>query len=112
MRQEDFYKAFEAWCDADDQLYKECYHYLEHVLTIFPSHSVTIHEDSPVCVPYDGGNHPEYASNCFSRVNSVYMKDGEIYMDIEDCSEYCVLDIDAKNLFDVCEAVYNSLKQN
>ena len=45
------------------------------------------YEDS-VCVTYDGGNHPEYAANPYSLVNALYIKDGKIAIDCEDCDEY------------------------
>jgi hypothetical protein len=57
--------------------------------------------DESVSVSYDGGNHPEYASNCFSIVNAVYLKDGIIYLDTEDCSEYPISDINWDEVFDV-----------
>lgn len=39
-------------------------------------------------VTYDGGNHPEYASNVFSLVNGAFLSEGNVYVDCEDCEEY------------------------
>ena len=43
--------------------------------------------EETVAVTYDGGNHPEYA-NPYSLVNALYIKDGKIAIDCEDCDEY------------------------
>ena len=44
--------------------------------------------DEQVTVTYDGGNHSEYASNAFSTIENAFVKDGKIYLGIEDCEEY------------------------
>lgn len=62
-----------------------------------------------VSVPYDGGNHPEYASNCFSIVNAVYLKDGEIYLDTEDCSMYSIDDINWDEVLDVAHFIWEKI---
>lgn len=41
-------------------------------------------------VAYDGGRHPEYASNAFSQVSGAFLEDGKIYIICEDCDEYSV----------------------
>ncbi len=42
-----------------------------------------------VTVSYDGGNHPEYASNVFSNVHKVYFeKQNGILLDTEDSTRY------------------------
>jgi len=41
-----------------------------------------------VCVTYDGGRHPEYASNAYSEVYGAFIKDNRIYLDCEDSDEY------------------------
>lgn len=38
---------------------------IKAVLSKAEGNSVEIDEDNMMCVPYDGGNHPEYASNCY-----------------------------------------------
>jgi hypothetical protein len=59
-----------------------------------------------VSVPYDGGNHPEYASNCFSVVNGVFMhKDGYICLDTEDCDCYPLSDVDWDDVYNVAEYI-------
>lgn len=43
-----------------------------------------------VSVTYDGGNHPEYNSNAFSNLESLFIdeNDDKIYLSIEDCTKY------------------------
>lgn len=42
-----------------------------------------------ISVTYDGGNHPEYASDAYSRVYAVYLdENGKICLEIEDSEEY------------------------
>ncbi len=63
-----------------------------------------------VSVPYDGGNHPEYASNCFSTVYGVYLNDDdEIYLDIEDCSEYYLDDINWNDIYLVASYIHEKI---
>ena len=61
------------------------------------------------CVSYDGGNHPEYDSNCFSEVRSVYIKDGEIYLDTEDCDEYGIKYVSDREIIEMCLYIYSDL---
>ena len=55
-----------------------------------------------VSVPYDGGNHPEYASNVFSTVNEIYLDlDGEIMLNIEDADRYSVDNVSTGDLYNI-----------
>ena len=67
--------------------------------------TIEISEENMMSVPYDGGNHPEYASNCFSNVNSVYLKNDTIYLDIEDCDEYEIDRVDTEEVFNIADAL-------
>lgn len=78
---------------------------IKAVLSKADGNSVEIDEDNMMSVPYDGGNHPEYASNCYSRLNSVYLKDGRIFLDIEDCDEYEIDRIDDDDVFAIAEVL-------
>ena len=78
---------------------------IKSVLSKADGNYVEISDDNMLCVPYDGGNHPEYASNCFSRLNSVYLKDGEIFLDIEDCDEYEIDRIKYDDVFAIAEVL-------
>jgi hypothetical protein len=57
-----------------------------------------------VSVPYDGGNHPEYASNAFSVVNGVFInRRGVISLNTEDCSDYELEDVSWEEVYDLAE---------
>ena len=68
--------------------------------------SIELDENNIVSVPYDGGNHPEYASNCFSRVSAVYLNDGNILYDCEDSDGLWFSDLRASEQASVAYAVY------
>lgn len=69
--------------------------------------------DEFVSVPYDGGNHPEYASNCFSTVNGVFIhKDGYICLNTDDCSEYPISDINWEDVYNVATYIENQILNN
>lgn len=55
-----------------------------------------------VSVCYDGGRHPEYASNVFSSVDGVFIEDNKIYLDTEDDSKYPIDNVTTTELLDVC----------
>ncbi len=43
----------------------------------------------PLTLTYDGGNHPEYASNVFSELEGIHLDDrDDVVFEIEDCDEY------------------------
>ena len=73
----------------------------------------TEYDDEYTTVVYDGGNHPEYASNAFSQVYKVYLDGkGNIMLEVEETSYY---DIDNINVFDllaVCDAVKAHLEND
>lgn len=90
------------------ELRKECINYLTEELNK-PEHkngiSCETEDGCSVCVTYDGGNHPEYASNAFSTVKGVYMKNGEICLDTEDCGEYYIDNVCTTELLGVCDFI-------
>lgn len=59
-----------------------------------------------VCVTYDGGRHPEYASNAFSNVNGVYISNGKILLDTDDDCEYDIQNITWDELVNLTDYVY------
>lgn len=65
-----------------------------------------------ISVTYDGGHHPEYASNAFDMVKGVYLKYQEgrkeklIMLDTEDDDEYYIGNINWDEIFSVAEYLY------
>lgn len=54
-------------------------------------------------IAYDGGNHPEYASNCFARIERVYVDtNNNCYIDTEDGE----MDLDYISLDDMFQVWY------
>lgn len=104
---EKFQKTYSNVCDILSTLRKECEEFLMRVLTINAGQIDTYDDDSDECVSvcYNGGAHPEYASNCYSIVRSVYIKNGKIYLDIEDDDEYPISEITAIELVHVCDHI-------
>jgi hypothetical protein len=66
--------------------------------------------DSCVSVAYNGGNHPEYASNAFSIVNGVFInRRGVISLNIEDCSDYELEDVSWEDVYNIAEYLKNEI---
>lgn len=59
--------------------------------------------ERPLFISYDGGNNPDYASCLYSRVFSMFMIDGEIFFDIQDCDEYSIDRLRVSELVSVVE---------
>ena len=67
-----------------------------------------IDEDCNLCVSYDGGKHPEYESNLFSRVYSISLnKDNILCLDIEETPEYPIKYFSTSDLTEVAETIYS-----
>lgn len=61
-------------------------------------------------VSYDGGNHPEYASNCYSSVDGICIKHDPIhgdklFLDIEDDTTYSVDRVLTVDLIELCDVI-------
>lgn len=87
---------------------KKCKEFLSTMLLGNGSCIDLLHEKGHVqmSVNYDGGNHPEYNTNVFSNVYSVFNKDGKIYVEIEDDDEYDINNLSTDELVGICELIY------
>ena len=87
---------------------KKCEGFLSTMLLGNGSRINLRHEDGfpQMSVNYDGGNHPEFHSNVFSDVYSVFNKDGKIYVEIEDDNEYDIDNLSTEELVGICELIY------
>lgn len=69
-----------------------------------------------ITMAYDGGNHPEYASNCFSTVKRVFLDDkGEIVIDVQDGRIWWQHHANAYEIYELwtfLEMLVNSRKEN
>lgn len=67
-------------------------------------------EDECVTIMYNGGSHPEYASNCYSVVYGLLLEEGELYIYIEDDNKYYVENLETHELYDLCDYIQNVYK--
>ncbi len=69
----------------------------------------TEYDDQNISVAYDGGAHPEYASNLYSEVYSVSVCLDDITLDIEDSSQYEFDRVETADLLVICETIQKSV---
>lgn len=106
---EKFQETFNKWCDVNRQLATDCKEYIKGTLNKLPNKEVVF--DVFLAINYYG-NHPEYDSNCFSRVECVYVKNGNIYVNTEDCSGYALENICAEEMVRVAESIQAYIERN
>ena len=105
---EKFQELANDWLALQGKVRKECIKFLEKTLKANNNHLEWEDEElnSSVCVTYDGGNHPEYASNAFSTVTAVNLdKDGNITLEIEDCPKYWLDDVSTDEVLALCDFI-------
>ena len=115
LRDTDFMERYHNWAEIGRNLRKSCIDYIRGVLKGLDGEMIVLDPKSmdeemqdefqAVTVPYDGGNHPEYNSNCFSQVNAVYLKGNDIYLDIDETDEYSIDNIDIQDVENIAELV-------
>ena len=89
-------------------LRKECLAYLRNIVSKH-NNSYEFDNDYMVTISYDGGNHPEYASNVYSQVHRIYIKDDKLLFDIDDECAYSEDRITTYELFNIASYIYYSL---
>lgn len=97
--------------DTQEDIRKESERYIKNYLKKH-GNSVDITEnENMISVTYDGGNHPEYASNAFSIVKGIFLdKNENICLNTEDCDEYHIDRINWDEVYDVAMFIYENLK--
>ena len=96
---------------------KRCLAYLKRMLKKAEGNRLDFYDEDGngyggeyVCVSYDGGRHPEYASNVFSSVRGIFLNDkGVVTLDTEDDDEYSMSSITWDELVNVADYVYRVL---
>ena len=99
-----FESVFEAWGKLNEMLYDECEEYIKSKLELVSSNAIGFYGDyltDKPSVSWDGG----MPNNCSSRVERVYLMDGEIYLDTEDGLEYSIKNVTAEELYKIAVAV-------
>lgn len=111
-REPAFVETVDQYIDLGQKLRRESLDYLKKLC----EENGTINLDVlDVCVgvTYDGGNHPEYASNACSDVINVHLnKKGNVMLSIEDCEEYDTDRISDGELAGVAQEIYRGLLFN
>ena len=102
-----FEVAFDKCKKANTELQQEGEKYIKSQLEVLPNNEIVIDYDNCTYIPS-----VVYDSNAFSNVERVYLKDGNVYLDIEDASEYNIDRINAESLFDVALAVKETIEAN
>ena len=115
LRDTDFMERYHNWAEIGRNLRKSCIDYIRWVLKGLDGEMIVLDPNSmdeemqdefqAVTVPYDGGNHPEYNSNCFSQVNAAYLKGNDIYLDIDETDEYSIDNIGIQDVENIAELV-------
>ena len=112
MEAVNFIKTGNDFSNIATKLKQECVDYLTQVTK--ENRSIEFdweQDDEYICVSYDGGGHPEYASNLYSTVYSVSFNDKEkrLSVETEDDDDYTVDRLSADEVYTLALAVYNKL---
>lgn len=111
-REPAFVETNRQYIDINDKLRRESLAYLKELC----EENGTINmETLDICVSvtYDGGNHPEYASNAFSDVIDVHLDEyGNVELCIDECDEYDTDRIDGGELGCLAMEIYEALKND
>ena len=97
------------WSRLSAKLRNSC---MEYIKTILANNDNAINWKSIelpeyVSVSYDGGNHPEYASNLYSTVYGIEWAGNveEIVLDTEDSSDYPLSSVTTEELYNLCDFI-------
>lgn len=111
------YELLEKIAPMKKEIMERCLAYIEEQLKKAKDNSISFRDEDnepikgmSVVVTYDGGNHPEYAANPYSEVYGVYMKNGKIYIDCEDCDEYNIEYATYGDIVDIADFMYDILE--
>lgn len=70
----------------------------------------TEYDDEVLAVIYDGGNHPEYASNlCSDLIDVHFDRNGRLCANIEDCDDYVFDRMNTDDIMLIAEVIHDSV---
>ena len=99
------------------EIKSESEEYLLETLKATPNGRIDFYDEDgnpygrETCITYDGGRHPEYASNAFSVVHAVFLKDNKVFIDCDDCDEYNIFELLWSELYDAASCVESIVKR-
>lgn len=114
MKKETYFKKADELYDSiipvQQDIRKKCETYIKMVLKENNGSLDCTESENMISVTYDGGNHPEYASTAFSMVEGVSLDENDnIILQIEDCSEYPIQNINWDEVFDVAAFIHDEI---
>ena len=90
---------------------RECKEYLIDTLKAAPNNRIDFYDEDgepygqESWITYNGGRHTEYASNAYSQVRAVFLKNNNLFVDCDDCSEYDISELYWDEIYDVASCV-------
>lgn len=114
MKKETYFKKADELYDSiipvQQDIRKKCETYIKMVLKENNGSLDCTESENMISVTYDGGNHPEYASTAFSMVEGVSLDENDnIILQIEDCSEYPIQNINWDEVYDVAAFIHDEI---
>ena len=114
MKKETYFKKADELYDSiipvQQDIRKKCETYIKLVLKENNGSLDCTESENMISVTYDGGNHPEYASSAFSMVEGISLDENDnIILQIEDCSEYPIENINWNEVFDVAAFIHDEI---
>lgn len=114
MKKETYFKKADELYDSiipvQQDIRKKCETYIKKVLKENNGSLDCTESENMISVTYDGGNHPEYASTAFSMVEGVSLDENDnIILQIEDCSEYPIQNINWDEVYDVAAFIHDEI---
>ena len=114
MKKETYFKKADELYDSiipvQQDIRKKCETYIKMVLKENNGSLDCTESENMISVTYDGGNHPEYASSAFSMVEGISLDENDnIILQIEDCSEYPIQNINWDEVFDVAAFIHDEI---
>lgn len=114
MKKETYFKKADELYDSiipvQQDIRKKCETYIKKVLKENNGSLDCTESENMISVTYDGGNHPEYASTAFSMVEGISLDENDnIILQIEDCSEYPIQNINWDEVFDVAAFIHDEI---
>ena len=106
----DFQKTGEKIEKLLPRLRQECLAFLSEELS--KKGSIRFDDDAPddydpIFINYDGGAHPDYASNAFSTVYGVHLGNNDkIELSIEECDDYWIDRCTTMEMYEIACLVY------
>ena len=106
--------AYNTFLKARGKMREQCLNMLKEVCNRTDSKEINLSKLNEYCsdcgigvpiIAYDGGNHPEYASNLYSTVYGFRLENNEIIFGIEDDPSYSEVRVSTMDLIGICDFI-------